>query len=200
VLAAACWFLGAGRVRHHLFAALFLFFIVPPPTAWVHAFSQWLQLWSADAAELLFRITGTTLFRSGQTLMLAGIRPMEVAEECSGVRSTLVLLITALLAGKLLFRSNWSRAALFFAVIPLGILRNGFRIVTIGLLCVHIDQSMIDSWIHRRGGPVFFALSLVPLLLLAKLLQVLERRRGFVRSTQPPPGPGVRSPEFGDGR
>jgi len=51
-------------------------------------------------------------------------------------------------------------------VIPLGILRNGFRIFVIGALCVHFGPQMINSPIHRRGGPLFFALSLIPLFLL----------------------------------
>ncbi len=36
---------------------------------------------------------------------------------------------------------------------------------------------MIDSPIHRRGGPLFFALSLVPLFLLAWWLRGQEQKR-----------------------
>ena len=61
-------------------------------------------------------------------------------------------------------------------VIPLGILRNGFRILVIGLLCVHVGPQMIDSTIHHQGGPFFFALSLVPLLLLLWWLRRQEQR------------------------
>jgi exosortase/archaeosortase family protein len=61
-------------------------------------------------------------------------------------------------------------------VIPLGILRNGFRILVIGLLCVRVGPHMIDSDIHRRGGPLFFALSLVPLFLLLWWLRRQEQR------------------------
>jgi hypothetical protein len=61
-------------------------------------------------------------------------------------------------------------------VIPLGILRNGFRVFVIGMLCVHVGPRMIDSVIHHRGGPLFFALSLVPLFLLLWWLRRGERR------------------------
>jgi len=60
-------------------------------------------------------------------------------------------------------------------VLPLGVLRNAFRIVVIGLLCVNIGPHMIDSAIHRRGGPLFFALSLIPLFLAAMWLHRQER-------------------------
>jgi len=66
----------------------------------------------------------------------------------------------------MLLTSTWRRAVLVAFVIPLGIVRNGFRILVIGLLCVHIGPHMIDSVIHHRGGPIFFALSLIPLFLL----------------------------------
>jgi exosortase/archaeosortase family protein len=55
-------------------------------------------------------------------------------------------------------------------------LRNGFRIMMIGLLCVNVGPEMIHSLIHRRGGPLFFALSLIPFLLALWWL-----RRGEVR-------------------
>jgi len=60
-------------------------------------------------------------------------------------------------------------------VIPLGILRNGFRIFVIGQLCVHIGPQMLYSAIHRQGGPLFFALSLVPFFLLLIVLRKSDR-------------------------
>jgi exosortase/archaeosortase family protein len=63
-------------------------------------------------------------------------------------------------------------------VIPLAILRNGFRVFTIGELCIHVGPHMINSPIHRKGGPLFFALSLIPLFLLLVVLQKSERAGG----------------------
>jgi exosortase/archaeosortase family protein len=86
------------------------------------------------------------------------------------------LFITSLLASHLFLRSPWRRIVLVAFVIPLGNLRNGFRILVIGLLCVHVGPHMIDSIIHRQGGPLFFALSLVPLFLLLWWLERQERK------------------------
>ena len=113
------------------------------------------------------------MFRQGQVFVLPGI-DLEVARECSGIRSTWVLLITSLLASYLFLQNPWRRAVLVAAVIPLGILRNGFRVLVIGLLCVHEGPHMIDSIVHKRGGPFFFALSLIPLFLLAWWLRRKE--------------------------
>ena len=70
------------------------------------------------------------------------------------------------------------------AVIPLGILRNGLRILFIGLLCVHVGPEMIHSVFHRRGGPPFFVLSLIPLFVLLWWLRRGEiiRNQGRARA------------------
>jgi exosortase/archaeosortase family protein len=82
-----------------------------------------------------------------------------------------VLFITSILAANLFLKTPWRRVALIAVVIPLAILRNGFRILVIGLLCVHLGPQMIHSLIHRRGGPLFFVLSLIPFLFLLWLLR-----------------------------
>jgi exosortase/archaeosortase family protein len=87
----------------------------------------------------------------------------------------LILLITALLGSYLFLRGFWRRFVLVAAVLPLALLRNGFRIFTVGQLCVHIGPQMIDSYIHRKGGPIFFALSLIPFYFLLKYLHRSER-------------------------
>jgi exosortase/archaeosortase family protein len=87
-----------------------------------------------------------------------------------------VLFITSVLASHLFLKSTWRRVALLTFVIPLAIVRNGFRILVIGLLCVHIGPHMIDSTIHHRGGPIFFALSLIPLLVFMSWLRRHDKR------------------------
>jgi exosortase C (VPDSG-CTERM-specific) len=157
--------LGAKWMAASAFPFAFLFFMVPLPEAVL----QWLEsvskLASAEAAALLFAITGTPMLRDGAVFQLPGIT-IEVAQECSGIRSSYVLFITTLAASYLFLKSPWRRVLLIAFVIPLAILRNGFRIVVIGLLCVELGPQMIDSVIHHRGGPLFFALSLIPFLLL----------------------------------
>jgi len=101
---------------------------------------------------------------------------LEVAQQCSGIRSSWVLFITAVLASYLFLGTNWRRVLLVAAVIPLGILRNGLRVVVIGMLCVHKGPQMIDSWVHRQGGPLFFGLSLVPLFALLAWLRRNEQK------------------------
>lgn len=160
--AAGFFWLGAKWMRAAAFPFLFLIFFVPMPDAMADALEEASKLASAEVANALFGLTGTPVLRNGTVFGLPGIT-LEVAKECSGIRSSYVLVITSLLASYLFLKSPWRRAGLVAAVIPLGLLRNGVRILVIALLCIHIGPEMIHSVIHRRGGPLFFAASLVPL-------------------------------------
>lgn len=174
-------FLGRQTLRAVAFPLVFLVFMVPLPESFKGWLETFLQHRSADAAAMLFDLVGTPLLRRGTEFHLPNFA-LEVAPECSGIHSSVVLFITSLIAAYLLLRANWSRAVLVLCVIPLGILRNGFRIFVLGELCVHVDPGIIDSPLHHRGGPIFFGISIIPFFLLLWLLRRLERRRGDVEA------------------
>jgi exosortase C (VPDSG-CTERM-specific) len=177
--AGGSFFLGRSWIRAAAFPLGFLIFMVPMPDAMADALETASKYASAEVANLLFHLSATPFLRAGLVFQLPNIT-IEVAQACSGIRSSWVLFITSILAANLFLRTPWRRFALIAFVIPLAILRNGFRILVIGLLCVNVGPQMINSPIHRRGGPLFFALSLIPFFLVLWLL-----RKGDVRTPQP---------------
>ena len=180
-VAGCCWFLGKERIRALSFPIGFLVFLVPLPTFFLDGIEAFLQQGSALATEGFFRLAGATFFREGLIFHLPTITLL-VAPECSGIHSSLVLLITSLVAGQLFLQSPWKRTVFAVAVIPLALLRNGFRVFVIGELCTHVGPEMIDSPVHHQGGPLFFALSLIPFFLLLLFLRKSER---FNKSSKP---------------
>ncbi|PYL43327.1 MAG: hypothetical protein DMF42_04365, partial [Verrucomicrobia bacterium] len=173
------FFFGRGWMRAAAFPLAYLIFIVPMPDAMADALETASKYASAEVANLLFHLSSTPFLRAGLIFQLPNIT-IEVAQECSGIRSSWVLLMTSILAANLFLKTPWRRLALVAFVIPLAILRNGFRILVIGLLCVNAGPQMIHSLIHRRGGPLFFMLSLIPFFLVLWRL-----RKGDVRTRQP---------------
>jgi len=169
------FFFGRDWMRAAAFPLAYLIFMVPMPDAMADALETASKYASAEVANLFFQLGGTPFLRAGLIFQLPNIT-IEVAQECSGIRSSWVLFITSVLAANLFLKSSWRRLVLVALVIPLAILRNGFRIFVIGLLCVNAGPQMINSVIHRRGGPVFFVLSLIPFLLLLWWL-----RKGEIR-------------------
>jgi exosortase C (VPDSG-CTERM-specific) len=174
VLAGGFLFLGWLWMTAAAFPAVFLFFMAPLPDALVRVIENGSVLGSAEVSALLFRLTGTPLVREGTVFALPGI-VIEVARECSGINSSWVLFVVGLVASNMFLQATWARVVLVAFITPLAIVRNSVRILTIGLLCVHIGPHMIDSYIHRSGGPIFFVLSLIPLFLLLLWLRRLER-------------------------
>ncbi len=168
-------FLGAGWMRLLAFPFALLVFMVPLPDIILMYFEDLLMRASVGLTHVLFQLAGTPVLRNGQVVELPGMT-LEVARNCSGIRSSLVLLITSLIASYLFLKSTWHRSILMAMVIPLGIFRNAIRVLVIGLLCVRIGPHMIDSWIHHHGGPLFFAISLAPLFLTAAWLRLCETR------------------------
>ena len=167
-------FLGADWMKATAFAWCFLVFMIPMPEAMENTLETWSMNASATAANIFFDIGGPPHLRSGTLFQLPNIT-IRVAQECSGIRSSWVLFITSVLAAHLFLRTTWKRLLLVCSVIPLGLVRNGFRVWVIGSLCVHFGPQMIDSPFHRQGGPVFFVLSLIPLFLLAAWLRRHEQ-------------------------
>ncbi len=173
---AGCWFLGGATMRALAFPFCLLLFMIPFPVWLRAAIETALQHGSAAVADWMFVLAGTPLWREGMRFQLSDIC-LEVAPECSGIHSTWVLFITSLVAGRVILRQPWKRGLLCLAVIPLALLRNGFRVFVLGELCIHVSPRMIDSPIHHHGGPLFFLLSLAPFFLL---LYGLKKSEGVV--------------------
>jgi exosortase C (VPDSG-CTERM-specific) len=175
ILAGAFLCFGADTLRKIAFPLAFLVFAIPMPEPIMHWIQIQLQHASAEAAYWMLSLMNVPMLRDGVDFKLPGI-PIRVAEECSGFNSSYVLFMVSLLGGYLFLKSPWKRAFLSAAVIPLAIVRNGFRITTIAMMCTYIGPEMIHSPIHHRGGPVFFALSLIPFLALVWLLRRSESK------------------------
>ncbi|HUS34239.1 MAG TPA: exosortase/archaeosortase family protein [Verrucomicrobiae bacterium] len=184
LLFGGCFFFVGFRVMRQLtFPLSYLIFCVPVPTAFGNMIEIFLQYTSAEAAYWMLSLTNVPMIRSGLNFTLPGI-PLRVAQECSGFNSTFSLFLVSLVAAHMFLKSPSRRATLALAVIPLAILRNGFRITTIALLCVYVSPDMIDSYIHHKGGPIFFGLSLIPFFMLLWFLRKSEiaKHRNAIKS------------------
>lgn len=142
------------------FPLLFLLFAIPIPAFLLDRFIYVLQVGSTEVTQRLFDLTGTTYFRDGFTYQLANIN-IEVAKECSGIRSTLALIISCVVAGHLFLKSGWRQLILLIAILPITIFKNAVRITALSLLAIYVDTRFITgSWLHHSGGIVFYIPSL----------------------------------------
>lgn len=184
---------GIRAFKAALFSLLFLVFAVPIPSAVIDKIIRFLQIGSTEFTELLFMATGTSYVREGFVFHLPEMS-IEVAKQCSGIRSGLAIFITAILAGHMFLRTKWKIVLLVLLTIPLTMFKNGIRITTLTILSIHVDPRIIQSSLHREGGIPFFILALC---LMAPILFWL--RRGDVKAgkIQPRAADGNRAGLFG---
>jgi exosortase len=167
---------GKASSRKAVFPLLFLLFMVPIPEVFLKAIIPVLQRGSAEMTAFLFKLTGTPYFRNDLTFVLPRIS-IEIASQCSSIRSSLALLITSLLAAHLMLRTVCRKFAFVAFAIPIAMFKNAVRITVLSLLSIHIDTRFLkNSDLHRDGGILFYILALVLMMPILVLLRRSERK------------------------
>jgi exosortase len=157
---------GLQAFRMAIFPLLFLVLMIPIPSVLMQKIISVLVVGSTAATHMLFKLTGTPFLKEGPVFHLPGMS-IEIAKECSGIRSGLGLFITAILAAHLFLRTGWKKLILLLFVFPITVLKNGIRIVTLSALAIYVDEKFItQSFLHRSGGFVFY----IPALFLLGLV------------------------------
>jgi exosortase len=169
-LGAFVLFFGKSAFKAACFPLLFLLIMVPIPEPVLSKVIFFLQTQSSNMTEIFFRLFGVPYLRQGFIFELPGVT-IQVAEECSGIHSTLALLTTTVLASYIFLKSPWKRLILCSAVVPTAIFKNGLRIATLSILSIYVDPGFLYGKLHTRGGIVFFVIALLPMAFLLKLLQ-----------------------------
>ncbi len=154
-------FFGWQAFKRAMFPLLILFFMAPIPSSVLNNYIRFLQKGSEEVSFLVFQLLGVPIYRQGNVFQLSNFT-LEIARECSGIRSSIGLWITALLSSYIFLRSNAYRLLALLAVIPIAIFKNGLRIVTLGLLASYVDPIYITNhWLHKSGGILYFTIALL---------------------------------------
>ena len=152
-----------------IFPLLFLALIIPPPPVVLRDAVTWLQRGSAEMSYILFKLFGVPVLRQGFTFSLPGL-DIEIAQQCSGLRSSLSLFLTSVLAGHLVLHSAWKKVCFSLFSIPIVIFKNALRIVVLSVLGAYVDRDILFGTLHRSSGLLFSPLALGALGYLLLLL------------------------------
>jgi exosortase len=180
---------GAGGLWAARFPLLFLFFMIPFPEWILGPIVRFLQVGSAEVSYWVIRSIGVPIFRDGFLFTLPGLT-IEVAEQCSGIRSGISLFLVGILAGHIFLRSGWRKLALAAAVVPITIAKNGLRIVTLSLVGAYVDRQVLSGPLHKAGGIPFFGVALVMLAIVLWAVRRGESRKNPRSPRDPDPNPG----------
>src|SRR5580704_14799967 len=155
------------------FPWMFSLLAVPLPDRVTDSLVTALQWGSADAAYLLFRLFRIPVVRDWLVFSFSRI-DIEVARECSGIRSSTILFVTTLVIAQLFLKSARGKWIAVLLSLPVAVLKNGVRIFTLSLLAEYVSTSWLDSWFHHQGGFIFLALGLGIMLTLIWLMARAE--------------------------
>jgi exosortase len=183
VIAGFVFTLGSAAAKSSWFALAFLLFLVPIPEVFLGKIIYGLQAGSAAVAEFFFNLSGAPVLREGFVFHLPRMS-IEVAQECSGIRSSLALLILALLVAHFSFRPFWKKLVFVAAGLCMMLIKNGIRIATLTLLANYVNPAFLSGSLHRQGGVVFFLIGLALLLPVFWILRSGEARAAEVITRQ----------------
>jgi len=149
-------FFGLKTLKRALFPLLFLLFCIPLHT-YLDLVTIHLRLLAVSVSEGILKGCGVEIFRQGTMLLSpAGAFSIDVAEPCSGMRSLFAMM--ALTAGYAYFtQPTWFRRGLLFALsIPIAVLGNVLRILTIVAIAATCSSDFATGFYHDYSGYIVF--------------------------------------------
>jgi len=150
----------------------FLVFMFPLPMRAISAISFPLKLLVADAAAACIKGAGVPLLREGAIIYLANTS-LTIGDPCSGIRSLISLLALGALIAYISQTGLAKKIIIFFAAIPIAIFTNILRVCALILVANWWGGQWAspEHWFHATSGMAVFAISMVLLIGLMKVLE-----------------------------
>ena len=172
-------FYGRRVAKCCVFPALFLLFTVPM-TSYLDAVTIHLRLFASGTAFVMLRGFGVDVVQVGTAIVSQGTRPfsIDVAEPCSGLRSLVAL--TALTAAYAWYtQPTWRRrAALFACAIPLAVLGNVVRVLSICFVAAWASSDFALGFYHDYSGYIVFVVAIASMVACGEVITRWCGRRG----------------------
>ena len=187
---------GRATARRVAFPALFLLFCIPLAT-FLDVVTVHLRLLASSAAFAVLKGCGADIVRQGTMVAASdGAFAIDVADPCSGLRSLFALMALTAAYAYFTQRTWFRRAVLFAASIPLAILGNVARIVTICLVASFASYEFATGFYHDYSGYVVFAVAILSMVSVGGLLERLPD--SAARREEPASGrPAAAAPSSG---
>lgn len=169
-------FFGTRTLMKAIFPLALLLLTIPFPGLLLDKIVTFLQATSFTATGLIFNVLGFFPLEQGFEFKFPG-ESIEVAKQCSGIHSSIALVIMSLLCGHIFLRSNLNRILLVMFAVPIAIFKNGVRIAGLTLGAMYVDPRILSSPLHRSGGIPVFILACGLLSIIILVMRKLEKKR-----------------------
>jgi len=146
---------GRKVLRLVLFPILYLLLLVPPPFALLDRLTLPLRYISAFGVEGIFKVFMFPIQREGLMYVIGG-HQMMIDEACSGFHSLITMFSLGLVYVYVTEGAPAKKVTLVSSIIPLAIIGNIVRIITISLIALTLGQGVAMGFMHYFSGVVIF--------------------------------------------
>ncbi|MFO8102299.1 MAG: exosortase/archaeosortase family protein, partial [Dehalococcoidia bacterium] len=161
-------FRGEKALRALAFPIFMLIFMIPFP--WViEEVGVWMQSFAARSSAWFVDLLGVEVTRTGSEIKLADAA-FKVDMACSGMHSLIALLALSAIFAYVLKGTFTKKAILFLLSIPVAILANLIRLVSILLIGERWGEDVATGFYHDAASPFLFLVAIIFMVLIAKLL------------------------------
>ncbi len=161
---------GFPALRRVWFPTAYLAFLIPPPNWLMDRITAPLKQFVSWSAMTILGAAGVPVSREGVTIYVGSYRLL-VEDACSGMNSIVGLVAVSLLYIYLLRGSHLRYAALLVATtIPIAIVGNIIRIMTLILLTYFFGDAVAQGFLHQTAGLFLFAIDLLLVFAVDSLL------------------------------
>jgi len=171
-------FWGWTALRRLWFPVALLLFMVPLPMETIATLNFRLKFLAADWGVALAHLGGVIVERSGNTVYLEGDKSLVIANVCNGLRTLISLLaFGAIYAYVCKLRGGW-RLVLFAMSVPVAIISNSIRIVSLIVVADIWDAETATGWYHDTSGILIYVVAFLMMFGLERLILAVRQAVG----------------------
>jgi exosortase len=176
IIGTCIYVFGLASVKILLTPFFLLLLLIPVPEQLYTFLTFPLQLKVSEISEIILRSFHIPMLRQGNVMQIPGMS-FEVIEACSGLRSVVALFTLSVIMGSFTVRFFSSKLILLAASIPLAIIVNIMRVVSMILLYHYFLLDLTEGVWHTITGLLVFTIAISFLLLLQKVLESWEQKK-----------------------
>ena len=180
--------LRGGDVFRKVFFPISFLFLMVPLDFLDSAIGFPLRMFVAKSATIILNWLGIEAVQRGSGIISSVFR-FDVADPCSGIRSLMALTTVTAAYGYLMLRTQWKRWLLFLSALPLAVLGNLARVISIALVAQVYGQDLATKVYHDWSGFILFPVALAAMVLFGLLLNF--NYRGLIEKWTQPIAPPV---------
>src|SRR5664280_143516 len=160
---------GGREIFRHLFFPISFLFLMIPLNFLDEMVGFPLRQLVASTSTVLLNWLGIETVRVG-TGIYSRVFRFDVADPCSGIRSLMALTTVTAAYAYVTQRAQWKRWVLFLSAMPLAVLGNLSRVISIALVAQVYGQELATKTYHDYSGYIVFGVALSAMVIIGLLL------------------------------